>query len=703
MSGRRRVDRTGPMSTWGQIGGIVGAVIGAAVGIVWGHHHLGRWDWLWAGGGATAGGVAGGTGGLIAGWLMAGRPAREDSLDPVEVTQLVLEWRKALAIRICSRRGAQLDRLAAITHHISLVASDTTSGPPAPGSTVARLKLTGRSTLDELPGLWGYGGRRIVLLGEPGAGKSFAALELVVATSNAAASNDGQLVDLFLLADWYRWHLDHRTGTLGEWLAEQLVVDYQVPPIIARQLVADHHVIPVLDGMDEVPTSAARLTCKNLIDGYSGKHSQHGFFLTCRVKEYQELHPDWVDDDDTLTIRPLGAAQIKDAIGSTPNLHPGWGEIMTSLDGPSGSPLTRLFATPLRLTTALDAYANLDPRELAELEVDEAADHIWARYLTPSPTVTYRHHPIAHIHDWLTFLATAMEATDRQTMAIHELSYLDPQRDRHRIQYRVVLGLIIGVVYGIGSWLVAGPVYALVSGLYSGFGPIVLAGTDVARAVRVPMVTRLRAAVDGRSGTLGVAITAGLLVWFFFGPKEALTATLAMTLFLGTLDAIDGGVVRYSPDVTSEFESGTPRRPLTASARLGLGSSLFVVLFVALVGTLVGALVDVLPGGSLGGLYVGFFAGMYVAVFVALLFGPSAVVYYWMLSRQLDRHGLFPTRPDLFLEWCAGTRDPTGESGTSQLDRRWIRQAGAQFQFRHRTLQEFLARRETRLPPPPGP
>ncbi|GAB3890288.1 hypothetical protein GCM10029964_061560 [Kibdelosporangium lantanae] len=93
---------------------------------------------------------------------------------------------------------------------------------------------------------------RLVVVGEPGAGKTVLALRLTLALVERRGAGDPVPV-LLSLASW-----DPRREGLRDWLAARLVADYAGlvrSGRFARELVETGRVVPVLDGLDEMPAA----------------------------------------------------------------------------------------------------------------------------------------------------------------------------------------------------------------------------------------------------------------------------------------------------------------------------------------------------------------------------------------------------------------------------------------------------------------
>jgi len=132
--------------------------------------------------------------------------------------------------------------------------------------------------LDEL---FDRAGRALLVLGAPGSGKTVLLLQLAERLAHLAEIDETQpMPAVFNLASWAR-----RQPPLEEWLAERLVIDYQVPARVARIWVRDERVLPLLDGLDEVPEDR-RAACAGAIDRFREAHGFLPIAVTSRSQEY---------------------------------------------------------------------------------------------------------------------------------------------------------------------------------------------------------------------------------------------------------------------------------------------------------------------------------------------------------------------------------------------------------------------------------
>jgi predicted NACHT family NTPase len=108
----------------------------------------------------------------------------------------------------------------------------------------------------------------LLVLGEPGAGKTTMLLQLVSHLMDSAEKDDSQpMPAVFSLATY----ADERP--LSDWLVDELANNYEVPRKLSRQWVETGQFIPLLDGLDEVGPEH-RPACAGAINDFRQQHPQ---------------------------------------------------------------------------------------------------------------------------------------------------------------------------------------------------------------------------------------------------------------------------------------------------------------------------------------------------------------------------------------------------------------------------------------------
>jgi GTPase SAR1 family protein len=132
----------------------------------------------------------------------------------------------------------------------------------------------------------------LVVLGDPGAGKTMLMLRLVL--DLLARRKPGEPVPVLIpMTSW-----DPKTQDLNTWLEDWLTTNH--PGLAVRvsadageqsrvaALLADQQIIPVLDGLDEMPSRARRLAISRLNDMLEDPRRPLHLVVTCRANEYKQ-------------------------------------------------------------------------------------------------------------------------------------------------------------------------------------------------------------------------------------------------------------------------------------------------------------------------------------------------------------------------------------------------------------------------------
>ncbi len=156
-----------------------------------------------------------------------------------------------------------------------------------------------------------YGGS-LLILGEPGSGKTITLLELLRQLlrriEDEAGHGGGQSIGrpapvIFNLSSW-----SPAFPLLEDWMAAQMSLQYQIPRAVGRNLLDRGMILPLLDGLDETG-GAVRSHCVEAINGYVLERTLTGLVVCCRLKEYDAL-PVRLALNSAVRLTGLGDEQV---------------------------------------------------------------------------------------------------------------------------------------------------------------------------------------------------------------------------------------------------------------------------------------------------------------------------------------------------------------------------------------------------------
>jgi DNA polymerase III delta prime subunit len=160
------------------------------------------------------------------------------------------------------------------------------------------------SKQDSIAGVFDAAQHTLLVLGEPGAGKTTTVLELardLIARARESATAPAPVV--LALSTWRGQHKN-----LMDWLVAELGLRYQVPKRVARTWLEEGQLVLILDGLDEVVPDR-RSACVDAINAFEQEHHPRGLAVTCRVAEYNALATK-LRLRSAICLQPLTPAQI---------------------------------------------------------------------------------------------------------------------------------------------------------------------------------------------------------------------------------------------------------------------------------------------------------------------------------------------------------------------------------------------------------
>ncbi|MGH3828969.1 MAG: NACHT domain-containing protein [Pseudonocardiaceae bacterium] len=446
---------------------LVGAASAGSVAFVFYDFHGGSADTLVT----TLIAVAGATAGAVrwlwrrAGLTRAARLPLERAADEL-AEQLRQQWERAAAERGLTYPAPLPVRWQWSPQQVTGQRADAAGGPfaPLPGMAAVTVKDLRSGTLPDLLGVYGgLGSGRLVVLGEPGAGKSAAGIRLLLdALAHRASVTTRDRVPVPVLVTPQGW--DPVAEPFAEWLATRLARDYSLlraPEYgadAAADLIQGGHLAVILDGLDELPKEQRPVALRAL-------DAQVTFRLVVltRTKELvAAVSGAHLRGAAALELLPINARQAARYLASTqidPPPTP-WRKVIDHLREHPDGVLAQALATPLMLTVLRDTYGPeegvdelLDSNRFGNAQAVE--DHLLDRVLPAA----YTRHPgqaappytVEQAQRWLGQLAHRMNEAETRDLAWWHIPRWVPAWPR-----AVATVAVMSVVTALLIWSLAG-------------------------------------------------------------------------------------------------------------------------------------------------------------------------------------------------------------------------------------------------------
>jgi NACHT domain len=491
---------------------------------------------------------------------------------------------------------------------------------------------------------------RLVVLGEPGAGKTVLMIRLVLQLLERRQAGD-QVPVLFSLASW-----NPVASHFTDWLAGQLARDHpflaaratgrrhsfrRQPSSLANDLLWSGEILPVVDGLDELPEAARANALRSMTWDLV-----RPLVVTCRTGEWAAIVArSRFPGAAVVQLQPLAAGTVagylRDSVPGEGQVNR-WDAVTARLDAPG--PLGQALSTPLMAGLARDIYGRRggpDPAELLELASKESVELRLLDGFTPA----------AFARRWVLAQPSAVRAE-------RWLTYLAAYLDAHHTR-------------DLAWWELQRAVPAFVAQLAGGF----VAGLGV------------QAEDDVRPRTIQVRGLAGSIHRM---PPRQLAIAAALGLGAGVIGQITGGLAGMAGGITAGLVTGLafglPRiigRPADPAAdpASSIRRDRLVALTAGLAGTALGGLLGIAATTLMRQTALGFTGG----AVLGLVTGVAGTAWgrFQAARAWLALTGRLPWRLVGFLSYAHAV-------GV-------LRQNGSVYQFRHALLQDHLARQAPAL------
>ena len=255
----------------------------------------------------------------------------------------------------------------------------------------------------------------LLILGEPGSGKTTTLLELAANLLARAKADPKERVPIVLnLSSW------KKKQPLAEWIAGELSEKYRVPVKFARSWLQSDFLVPLLDGLDEVPTPL-QPDCVAAINDFIDESELSGIVVCCRLMEYQWL-PDRLKLNGAICLESLSSEEVGKYLAK------GGSKLAALRDAVNADPvLQELTQTPLMLSIMSLGCQGAGGDELARQKVDSAEERrkqifgLYVEQMFQRKGMTSLLFPKEKIIGWLSWLARKMREHSQSVFLVEEL------------------------------------------------------------------------------------------------------------------------------------------------------------------------------------------------------------------------------------------------------------------------------------------
>ena len=369
-------------------------------------------------------------------------------------------------------------------------------------------------------------GKTLLILGEPGSGKTIALLQLAQKLVNQTKQDLTKPIPVvFNLSSW-----GEKQQPIEKWLIEEFKDKYQVPLTWSESWLKQQQLILLLDGLDEV-RAEQRNACVRALNKFIATHNITEMVVCSRVKDYEAL-TERLQLSSAICIKPLSLKQVYSFLTKAGDSLAGLKTLLQQ-----DRELEQFAQTPLILNIMSLAYQGWSVEKLLQQfrSNNDCYQHLFDNYiermlhrrvmgqLEQNPNLTK--YPQEKVLHWLSWLAQQLSQASQTVFMIEQIQPTWLPKNFQRLIYSVGVSLTVGLTAAVfhvgplssvfegGKGLIEGLIGGLIAGLFYGL----LGG----------LIIRWLSGIVARLATgLTLGLLFGLVFWLVLGPKFGLTYVL---------------------------------------------------------------------------------------------------------------------------------------------------------------------------------